>query len=313
MNMFGAQTTSHEVLQGVDLSGKRVLITGASSGLGLGTARVLAEHGAQVVGAVRDLPKARQAMQDVPSLDLVELDLASLGSVRACAGALVEAGAPLDLVIANAGVMGMPFTRTGDGFEAHFGINHLGHFALIDGLLPLLRAGSRVVVLTSGGHRAGDIDLEDPGFERTVYDPRAAYGRSKTANILFAVEFDRRHRDEGVRAVAVHPGTIDTDLTRHMTPEAKAQTINQINASRPAGAAEFRYKTVDQGCATVVWAGLVAAAEDVGGRYCEDCHVAEVVALPGARSGVRPYAVDPERARAAWTLSERLVSDRAIC
>ena len=308
MNTFGAQTTSYEVLEGVDLTGRRVLVTGASSGLGLGTARVLAEHGAQVVGAVRDVGRARRATEGVANLEFVGLDLASLASVKACAAALVEAGLPLDLVVANAGVMAMPFTRTEDGLEAHLGINHVGHFALIDGLSPLLRAGSRVVVVTSGGHRAADVDLDDPGFERTPYDARAAYGRSKTANILFAVELDRRRRNEGVRAVAVHPGTIDTDLTRHMTPEAKQQSIAQINAARPPGTPEFSYKTVDQGCATVVWAGVVAPAEEVGGRYCEDCHVADVVAIPGARTGVRPYAVDPERAKAAWKLSERLAA-----
>ncbi len=187
----------------------------------------------------------------------MELDLASLASVRACADRLVAAGTPLDLVVANAGVMATPSGRTADEFETQFGTNHLGHFVLVNRLRPLLRAGSRVVALSSGGHRASDVDLEDPGFERTPYNEWAAYGRSKTANILFVVEFDRRHRGDDIRAAAVHPGSIDTDLSRHMTAEAKAR---MVGANRPAGAPEFRYKSVAQGTATSVWAGVVADA-----------------------------------------------------
>jgi NAD(P)-dependent dehydrogenase (short-subunit alcohol dehydrogenase family) len=166
-----------------------------------------------------------------------------------------------------------------------------------------------VVVLSSGGHRAGDVDLDDPNFERTPYNERQAYGRSKTATILFAVEFDRRHRGQGIRATAVHPGSIDTDLTRHMGPERKAQMIAAINAALPEGAPPFRWKTVQQGAATSVWAGIVADADAVGGHYCENCGVAEIVDTPGARTGVRSYALDPARAGALWTLSETLVGE----
>ncbi len=307
---FGAETTVDEVLEDADVSGRRVLVTGVSSGLGLEMARALGGHGAKVVGAARDLDKAHRATQAMSGIQLVELDLASLASVRAATNALVAEGAPFDLIIANAGIMATPFGQTADGFELQFGTNHLGHFMLVNRLAPLLRPGSRVVVLTSGGHRAADVDLEDPGFNRTAYDGRAAYGRSKTANILFAVEFDRRHRGRGIRAAAAHPGTIDTDLARHMTPEAKAQMITAINASRPAGAPEFRYKTAGQGAATPVWAGVLAAGDAVGGRYCEDCHVAEIVDTPGARVGVRSYALDPARAKALWSLSEQMVGER---
>ncbi len=306
---FGAQSTTDEVLEGVDLSGKRVLVTGASTGLGLETARALAAHGALVIGAVRDMGKARLATQGMSGIGLVDLDLSSLASVRACADALVGQGTPLDLVVANAGVMATPFGRTADGFEMQFGTNHLGHFVLVNRISRLLRAGSRVVSLSSGGHRAGDVDLEDPNFERTPYNPMNAYGRSKTANILFAVEFDRRHRDAGIRAAAVHPGTIDTELSRHQTQETKERMIAAINANRPAGAPEFKYKTVAQGAATSVWAGVVADAGEVGGRYCENCHVAALDEAVGSRVGVRPYAIDPERAKALWAMSETMTGE----
>jgi NAD(P)-dependent dehydrogenase (short-subunit alcohol dehydrogenase family) len=167
-----------------------------------------------------------------------------------------------------------------------------------------------MVQLSSSGHRFSDVNLEDPGFERTDYTPFGAYGRSKTANILFAVEFDRRHRDRGVRATAVHPGGIQTELGRHMTPEVVQQMIDSINASRQGGAAEFEWKTIPQGAATSVWAGVVAPADGVGGHYCEDCHVAAVVDSDDfGRAGVRPYALDPEHAKALWALSERMVGE----
>lgn len=308
---FGAHSTTDDVLEGVDLGGKRALVTGASTGLGLQTARALAAHGAQVVGAVRDMGKARAAVEGTPRIELVDLDLTSLASVRACADAFLAGGDPLDLIVANAGVMATPFGHTADGFEMQFGTNHLGHFVLVNRLAPLLRAGGRVVSVTSGGHRAGDVDLDDPNFERTPYNPMNAYGRSKTANVLFAVEFDRRHRDAGVRAVAVHPGTIDTELTRHQSAETKARMIAAINVARPAGAPEFAYKTLAQGAATSVWAGVVADADAVGGRYCENCHVAQSDETVGSRVGVRPYAVDPERAAALWAMSETMTDEHA--
>jgi NAD(P)-dependent dehydrogenase (short-subunit alcohol dehydrogenase family) len=312
---FGAESTTDEVLEGVDLAGKRVLVTGVSAGLGVETARALAAHGAQVVGAARDLGKAKRATaaagvaEGHGSLELVELDLADLASVRRCADALVAAGKPFDLVIANAGVMATPFGHTKDGFETQFGANHLGHFVFVNRLASLLKPGARLVSLASSGHRYSDVNLEDPGFEHTEYTPFGAYGRSKTANVLFAVEFDRRHRDGGVRATAVHPGGILTELSRHMTPEAIQETMDRI-AAEQAGSSGFALKTVPQGAATSVWAGVVAAADVVGGRYCEDCHVAELVDGDDAfRGGVRAYALDGEHAKALWALSERMVGE----
>ncbi len=164
--------------------------------------------------------------------------------------------------------------------------------------------------LSSAGHRYADVDLEDPNFEHTPYAEFIAYGRSKTANVLFAVEFDRRHKASGVRATAVHPGGIRTELSRHLAPEALDKLITEINASQPKGAAPFSYKSIPQGAATSVWAACVAEAEAIGGRYCEDCHVAEVVSEPGIRGGVRRYALDPQRAQALWQKSEEMVGER---
>jgi NAD(P)-dependent dehydrogenase (short-subunit alcohol dehydrogenase family) len=317
-NVFGATSTTDEVLQGVKLTGKRVLVTGVSAGLGVETARALAAHGAQVVGAARDLSKARSATEQVRaqaasggSLDLVELDLASLDSVRRCADGLLAAGKSFDLIIANAGVMACPKSKTVDGFETQFGTNHLGHFVLVNRIASLLKAGSRLVNLSSAGHRYADVDLDDPNFEHTPYEEFVAYGRSKTANVLFAVEFDRRHKARGVRATAVHPGGIRTELSRHLTKEALDKLIAQINASQPKGAPAFTYKSIPQGAATSVWAACVADAEAVGAHYCEDCHVAEVVSTPGLlRGGVRAYALDPQHAQALWQKSEEMVSER---
>jgi NAD(P)-dependent dehydrogenase (short-subunit alcohol dehydrogenase family) len=315
---FGATSTTDDVLKDVDLQGKRVLVTGVSAGLGVETARALAAHGAEVVGAARDLHKAQIATEPVRSqaakggsLTLVPLDLASLASVRACADQLLAARRSFDVIIANAGVMATPKGTTADSFETQFGTNHLGHFVLVNRLVPLLKRGSRFVSLASSGHRMADVDLEDPNFERTPYTEWVAYGRSKTANILFAVEFDRRHRTQGIRATAVHPGGIRTELSRHLQPGALEQRIEQINANRPAGTAPFRWKTIPQGAATSVWAAFVANADAVAGHYCEDCHVAEIVTHGEfVAEGVRRYAVDPERAKALWRKSEEMVGER---
>jgi NAD(P)-dependent dehydrogenase (short-subunit alcohol dehydrogenase family) len=312
---FGATSTTDDVLAGVDLSGMRILVTGVSAGLGVETARALAAHGAQVVGAARDLKKAQGATQIVRDqaangggLELVELDLADLKSVRACADALLADGRPFDVVIANAGVMACPKSTTKDGFETQFGTNHLGHFVLVNRIASLIKPGGRLVNLASAGHRFSDVNLDDPNFETTEYTEFGAYGRSKTANVLFAVEFDRRHKARGVRAAAVHPGGIQTELGRHMTPETTKAMIDSITSAQPAGEA-FSWKTIPQGAATSVWAAVVADAADVGGLYCEDCHVAELQNEPGLRGGVRSYALDADNAKALWAKSEEMVGE----
>jgi NAD(P)-dependent dehydrogenase (short-subunit alcohol dehydrogenase family) len=320
VEVFGATSTTNEVLSAVNLRGKRILVTGVSAGLGVETARSLAAHGAQVVGAARDLAKAdaatRQVQQDAAAsggaFELVELDLASLTSVRACADQLLERAKPFDVVIANAGVMATPFSQTVDGFERHFGTNHLGHFVLVNRIAPLMRAGGRLINVSSGGHRFSNVDLGDPNFEHTPYDPFVAYGRSKTANILFAVAFDNRYRSRGIRAAAVHPGVIQTELGRYMEPGQLEKRIELLNRQRAAeGKGPFQWKTIPQGAATSVWAGIVALADEVGGRYCEDCHVAEIVPdnVPFSTTGVRGYALDPKHAEALWKKSEEMVGE----
>jgi NAD(P)-dependent dehydrogenase (short-subunit alcohol dehydrogenase family) len=319
---FGANSTTDDVLEGIDLKGKRILVTGVSAGIGVETARALVAHGADVVGAARDLEKARRATSEVnraaaktgASLEVVELDLASLKSVRSAADKLVADGRLFDVIIANAGVMATPLGKTEDGFETQFGTNHLGHFVFVNRIAKLIKDGGRLVNLSSSGHRFSNVDLSDPNFETTQYEPFVAYGRSKTANILFAVAFDQRHRARGVRAAAVHPGGIQTELARHMDPAHLEQMVSQINEQAAAeGKGPFQFKTVPQGAATSVWAAVVASAGEVGGRYCENCHVSDVVAdearLGMLDEGVRGYALDPENAKALWKKSEELVGE----
>jgi NAD(P)-dependent dehydrogenase (short-subunit alcohol dehydrogenase family) len=322
VEVFGATSTTDDVLSGVSLHGKRILVTGVSAGLGVETARSLAVRGAQVVGAARDLTKAKaatmQARKDAAasggSLELIALDLASLKSVRACAEGLLARSEPFDVVIANAGVMATPFGHTADGFETQFGTNHLGHFVLVNRIASLIRAGGRLINLSSSGHRYSNVDLQDPNFERTPYEPFVAYGRSKTANILFAVAFDGRHRKRGVRAAAVHPGGIHTELGRHIDPTRIQGIIDQMNQQLAAeGKPPFQWKTVPQGAATSVWAGVVASADEMGGRYCENCHVGHVVpehvTISAISEGVRGYALDRNTAEALWKKSEELVGE----
>ena len=321
-NAFGATSTTEDVLSGVNLKGKRILVTGVSAGIGVETARALAAHGAQVVGAARDLTKAEAATAQVRkdaaagggSFELIALDLANLKSVRACADELLAKGGRFDVIIANAGVMATPFGHTADGFETQFGTNHLGHFVLVNRIASLMGAGSRLINLASSGHRFANVDLEDPNFEHTPYEPFVAYGRSKTANILFAVAFDQRHRERGIRAAAVHPGGIQTELARYMDPSHLEAMIKQINEQAAAeGKGSFEFKTIPQGAATSVWAGVVAPADEIGGRYCENCHASEVVpdnvTLGMLNEGVRAYALDRKNAEALWKKSEEMVEE----
>jgi NAD(P)-dependent dehydrogenase (short-subunit alcohol dehydrogenase family) len=320
--LFGATSTTEDVLSGVNLRGKRILVTGVSAGLGVETARSLAAHGANVVGAARDLNKAETATAQVRkdasanggSFDLIALDLGDLKSVRDSSNKLLEKGEPFDVVIANAGVMATPFTYTKDGFEMQFGTNHLGHFVFVNRIASLIRAGGRLINLSSAGHRYSDVDLQDPNFERTEYEPFVAYGRSKTANILFSVAFDNRHRERGVRAAAVHPGGIRTELGRYTDVGRLETMIAQINKQLAAeGKAPFQLKTVPQGAATSVWAAVVAPADEIGGRYCENCHVGKIVpddaTITVATEGVRAYALDPANAEALWKKSEEMVGE----
>lgn len=315
---LGAKTTADEVLAGIDLTGKRFLVTGISGGIGLETARALVAKGATVIGAVRGLARAEAAtaaVRDAASqgggnLALVELDLASLQSVRACADKLLTDGKPFDAIIANAGVMATPFEKTVDGFELQFAANYLGHFALITRIERLLTDNSRVVMLSSQAHRVADVDLDDPGFERQEYNPFVAYGKSKTAMSLFAVEFDRRHRDRGIRATSVMPGNSITDLGRHFSPEAVQELFETVgNVRADAGLPPLELKEIPQAAATSVWAAVVADKDEIVGRYLEDCAVAPVDDTPNPfADGVKSYALDADRARQLWSLSEQWIN-----
>lgn len=315
---FNSDSTTDDVLDDVDLKGKRVFITGVSSGLGLETARALVAHGAYVIGTARNIDKGAREVRDAAqqgggSFEVTALDLADLASVNSLANRAVEAGNPLDLVILNAGIMAPPFGHTKDGFELQFGTNFLGHFVLANRLAPLMHKGARLIVLSSNAHRMADIDLDDPNFTKTPYDPWVAYGRSKTADALLAVAFDARNRARGVRAASVHPGVIQTGLARNMAPadfEAGFAVMSEQHIA--LGNPPFVPKTIPQGAATTVWAGIVADADTIGGRYCEDCGVGQVLEdtnVSAFAPGVLPYALDPERAESLWEKANELVGE----
>ncbi|PRD13625.1 SDR family NAD(P)-dependent oxidoreductase [Pantoea coffeiphila] len=315
---FDATSTTKDVLHGVDLSGKCFLVTGVSAGLGIETARALVAHGASVLGTARDIQKAEQATGSIReaaeatngSFELIQLDLADLASVRTCTGQLRHQGREIDVVIANAGVMGTPSGRTKDGFETQFGTNYLGHFVFINRIIPLLRDSGRIVILSSAAHGLSDIDLDDLNFDATPYDPWIAYARSKTAGILFAVELDRRHRERGIRATAVHPGTIRTELQRHYNAEQEAAYIALTRKGNTSSPAPVQWKTVQQGAATSIWASVIASGDLVGGQYCLNSNVALIVDSGDIRAGVRSYALDTAHAQALWAKSEELVGEQ---
>jgi NAD(P)-dependent dehydrogenase (short-subunit alcohol dehydrogenase family) len=308
---FGATTTADEVLEGIDLSGKTVFITGGASGLGTETARAMAARGAHVVIAARDQDKADAAAQMVREqagsgkVETILCDLGSLASIRACAAEAQRRFDRIDLLINNAGVMACPFGKTADGFETQFGTNHVGHFLLTNLLMPLVEKGSnkRIVNLSSRGHHRDEVHFDDPNFERREYEKWAAYGQSKTANIQFTVGLEQRLAGRGIHAYAVHPGVIATNLGRYMTPEDIAALIKRVEAS--AGSAPAR-KSIPQGAATTCFAATAPELEGRGGIYCEDCHVAPVDDSDPS-GGVRSYAVDPAKAERLWALSEQLV------
>ncbi|MFG3591248.1 SDR family NAD(P)-dependent oxidoreductase [Bradyrhizobium sp. RDI18] len=313
MTTFDRTTTAEEVLADIDLSGKIYLVTGASSGLGQETARVLASRGAKIIMAVRSRDKGQLAADAIKSglpdahLDVRLVDLASLASVRAFTDGVAAAYSGLNGIVANAGVMAIDSARTADGFEMQFGANHLGHFVLVNRLAPLLtaRAPSRVVVLSSGAHRLHDVDLDDPNFHNEPYDRWDAYGQSKSANALFAVAFDRRHKDHGVRAFTVAPGIItDTNLHYHLTQEDFAP----LRLRQPE-VANLPRKPLAAGAATIVWALVHPDLDGQGGRFLEDCGFSEVNPDPRLPNGIMPWALDENHAEDVWALSERLVGE----
>jgi NAD(P)-dependent dehydrogenase (short-subunit alcohol dehydrogenase family) len=307
---FDASSTAVEVLAGIDLTGKLAIVTGGYSGIGLETTRVLSGAGAHVIVPARRVPSATEALAGIDRVEVDELDLAELDSVRAFADRFLATGRRLDLIINNAGIMACPETRVGPGWEAQFATNHLGHFALINRLFPALNPGSRVVSVSSRGHHRSAIRWDDMGFEHG-YDKWQAYGQSKTANVLFAVQLDLLARDRGVRAFSLHPGGILTNLGRHMSLQDRIDIglTDEDGNVLPT----FHLKTPEQGAATQVWAATSERLAGLGGLYCEDCDVAEL-ALPGSQEhvGVRGYAIDPEQAARLWALSAELTGVNAF-
>lgn len=309
---FGADSTTHDVLQGISLAGKRAVVTGASSGLGRETARALAQAGAEVILAGRDAARTEAAAQWVreqsgnPAVHAMTVDLANMASIRQFADELLQKFRKIQLLVNNAGVMACPLARTADGFEMQFGTNHLGHFLLTGLLLPALKAGypSRIVCLSSGGHKYSPVDFDDLNWEKRAYDKWLAYGQSKTANALHALALDRRFRDQGVRAFAVHPGVIFTDLSRHLTPD----DFKAFESGEKRG--QLKIKSVEAGAATSVWAATAPELKGKGGLYLEDCHIAEPV-QPGVQEhGYYAYALDPAASDRLWRISERLTGWR---
>ncbi|MEU0785766.1 oxidoreductase [Streptomyces sp. NPDC006173] len=317
---FGPASTAEEVAAGVDLTGRVAIVTGGYSGIGLETVRVLRAAGAEVVVPARDPARAAAALDGIDGVEVAAMDLIDPASVDAFAEGFLASGRPLHLLVASAGIMATPLTRDARGYEAQFATNHLGHFQLVSRLWPALLAadGARVVVVSSRGHRFSPVDLDDPNFEHTPYEPFLAYGRSKTANALFAVELDRRGRAEGVRAFAVHPGTIvDTGLAKHLSEDALRAAGAVEEDGTPVRDTARQLKTVPQGAATSVWCATSPLLDGLGGVYCENCDISPLVPPEDrdawlrdekAPAGVLAYAVDPEQAARLWDLSERLTA-----
>jgi NAD(P)-dependent dehydrogenase (short-subunit alcohol dehydrogenase family) len=306
---FGHDTTTNEVLEGIDLTGKLALVTGGSGGLGAETARALASKGARVVLTARDVAKGEEVARGIrrstgnDGVEVEDLELGSLASVRAFADRFLARHDALEILVNNAGVMACPHARTADGFELQFGTNHLGHFLLTGLLARALCKGApaRVVSVSSRGHQQSPVVFDDILFERRPYEKWSAYGQSKTANVLFAVELERRLGVRGVHAYAVHPGVIPTDLSRHMAPE----DYEHVRKRAPGG--RIRLKTVESGAATSVYAATAPELEGRGGLYLEDCHVAEINDSEGASEGVRSHALDANAAKRLWAVSEEMV------
>jgi NAD(P)-dependent dehydrogenase (short-subunit alcohol dehydrogenase family) len=317
MSDFGFASTADDVLEGKDLKGRTVLVTGGYSGLGQETARAMAAKGAHVILSGRDATKLSAAADQIAEqtgakVDTLVADLSSLASIRAAGEDARERFSHIDILINNAGVMAAPLGRTEDGFETQFGTNHLGHFQLTKKLMPLIEEGERqrIVNLSSRGHHFGGVDFADPNYERREYDKWRSYGQSKTANILFTRGLEDRFGRKGVHSYAVHPGGIQTNLGRHMTDKDREWMLERIKrmAAETPGDQPQGFKTIPQGAATSCWAATAEELEGKGGVYCEDCHVAEQND-DNPTGGVRSYALDKGNADRLWALSEELLGE----
>jgi NAD(P)-dependent dehydrogenase (short-subunit alcohol dehydrogenase family) len=307
---LGPRTTTAETLQGIELSGRVALVTGGYSGIGLETTRALAAAGASVIVPSRRPEVARTALQGTPRVSIEEVDLGDMESIRRFSERQLATKVALNMVIANAGVMALAETRVGPGWEGHFAINHLGHYALVNLLWPAIAEGSaRVVAVSSAVHRFSDIHWDDVQFSEG-YNKQVAYAQSKTANILFAVALDARGREQGVRALATRPGSVLTPLQRHMTRE-EMLALGWIDES--GRGIDPGFKTADQGAATQTWAATSPLLADPGGIYCGDCDVAPIDdENTSDLTGVRPYAIDTQAADRLWELSGLMTGLHAL-
>jgi NAD(P)-dependent dehydrogenase (short-subunit alcohol dehydrogenase family) len=301
-----AASTAEDVMQGIDLTGRLVIVTGGYSGIGLVTTRSLAAAGAHVMVPARDRARAEAALAGLRGVTIEDMDLTAPASVAAFASRMLDRASPVSILINSAGVMATPLFRDADGHEGQFAINHLGHYRLTCALWPLLSAeGARVVSVSSRGHQIAGVDFDDLDFEQRPYDKWIAYGQSKTANALFAMALDARGKKRGVRAFSLHPGQILTNLARHLTAEEIAEFKALDDKGRPIVDPSRGMKTLDQGAATGLWCATALALDGMGGVYCEDCDIAPANTGTNGRVGVAAWARDAALADRLWLTSER--------
>jgi NAD(P)-dependent dehydrogenase (short-subunit alcohol dehydrogenase family) len=309
---FGNKSEASEVMSGIDLSGKVALVTGGYSGIGFETVRALTGAGAKVIVPSRDVDRAVTTLDGVIGAEQIGfMDLSDLPSVTRFGEAITANHPKIDIAIFNAGVMACPLYRTQQGLEWQLGVNHVGHYVLLQTLLPSLRAarGARLVTLSSIAHRMSAVRFDDMNYTDREYDKWQAYGQAKSAQSLMAVELDRREAGNGIRSFSVHPGGIFTPLQRHLGNAEMAEFGWTDTDGRPSPVAEKLFKTTTQGCATSLWAATHSLLDNVGGVYCEDCNVSDVVPdESNAFTGVRQWAIDSETAQRTWTETETLIS-----
>ncbi|MCG8413747.1 MAG: oxidoreductase [Pseudomonadales bacterium] len=309
---FEAKSEPSQILEGIDLAGKVAVVTGGYSGIGLETTRALAGAGVKVYVPVRDPAKAEANLADVEGeVVSMQMDLGDLDTVRQFVSDLSEKESSLDLLINNAGIMACPETRVGNNWESQFAVNHIGHFVLTTGLLPLLLAAEapRVVCLSSIAHRRSDILWDDIHFQSTPYEKWTAYAQAKTANALFALGLDLKYADQGLRAFSVHPGGILTPLQRHL-PNEEMQALGWTDADgNLSEQAAALFKSTTQGCTTTLWAATSPQLSGTGGLYCEDCDVANLATDDSPRYfDVAPWATQEESALRLWKLTEEMLT-----
>ncbi|ACT92759.1 SDR family NAD(P)-dependent oxidoreductase [Dyadobacter fermentans] len=314
---FDAFSTAQDVIRGIDLTGKTIIVTGGYAGIGLETVKTFAQAGARVIVPARDVPKAARNLAGIPNTTVESLDLTSPASIDSFAARFLESGQPLDILVNNAGIMWVPLLRDARGYESQLSTNHLGHFQLTARLWPALKlsGNARVISVSSFGHHIAPFDFDDPNFEQREYETLAGYGQSKTANNLFAVALDHLGQSHGVRAFSLHPGSVNgTELGRVAPMELFRQMGTHDADGNIYPEVARKLKTIPQGAATTIWCATSPKLEGLGGLYCENADVAEVdhgniahrYDEPLTLRGVKPYSIDPGNARRLWTLSEQL-------